>query len=57
MECEIIGGEALAGDETSEVGFFDLHNLPELSVRRVTKEQILKMCELHFNKKLEPVFD
>jgi ADP-ribose pyrophosphatase YjhB (NUDIX family) len=57
MECEIIGGEALAGDETSEVGFFDLNNLPELSVRRVTREQILKMCELHFNKKLEPIFD
>jgi ADP-ribose pyrophosphatase YjhB (NUDIX family) len=57
MECEIIGGEAMAGVETSEVGFYDINNLPELSVRRVTKDQILKLCELHFNKKLEPIFD
>ncbi len=57
MECEITGGEATAGIETSEVGFFDINNLPELSVRRVTKDQILKMYELFKNKELEPIFD
>ena len=57
MECEITGGEAKTGIETSDVGFFDIDNLPELSVRRVTKEQILKMYELHKNKELEPIFD
>lgn len=57
MECEIIGGEAKTGIETSDVGFFDIDHLPELSVRRVTKEQILKMYELHKNKTLEPIFD
>jgi ADP-ribose pyrophosphatase YjhB (NUDIX family) len=57
MECEIIGGKATAGIETSDVGFFAIDNLPELSVRRVTKEQVLKMFELHNNKELAPVFD
>jgi len=57
MECEITGGEAKIGIETSDVGFFSIDNLPELSVRRVTKEQIIKMFELYRNKELEPIFD
>jgi ADP-ribose pyrophosphatase YjhB (NUDIX family) len=57
MECEIIGGEAKTGIETSGVGFFDINSLPELSVRRVTKDQIVKMFELHKDKTLEPIFD
>ena len=57
MECEIIGGEAKTGIETSDVGFFDKDNLPELSTRRVTKDQVIKMFELHHDKTLEPIFD
>jgi ADP-ribose pyrophosphatase YjhB (NUDIX family) len=57
MECEIIGGEPSTGIETSDVGFFNIDDLPNLSVRRVTKEQILKMYELHKDKELEPIFD
>ena len=57
MECEIVGGEAKTGIETSDVGFFDIDNLPELSVRRVTKEQIREMYKLCNNKNLEPIFD
>jgi ADP-ribose pyrophosphatase YjhB (NUDIX family) len=57
MECEIIGGKAATGIETSAVDFFDIDNLPELSIRRVTKEQILKMFEMHSDKRLEPIFD
>lgn len=57
MECEIVGGEAKTGIETSDVGFFDIHNLPELSERRVTKEQVIQMYELYRNKNLEPIFD
>ena len=49
MECEIIGGEANPGLETSEVKFFDIDNLPELSERRVTKKQIMRMYELYLN--------
>ena len=57
MECEIIGGEAKTGIETSDVQFFSIDNLPELSERRVTEQQILKMCELYKNKNLAPIFD
>ncbi|WP_461629488.1 NUDIX hydrolase [Labilibaculum euxinus] len=57
MECEIVGGEAKIGLETSDVGFFDINDLPELSVRRVTKDQILKMYELYKNRNLQPIFD
>ncbi len=57
MECEIIGGQPQTGIETSDVGFFDISDLPELSERRVTKQQILKMHELYQNKDLAPIFD
>lgn len=57
MECEIIGGQPATGLETCGVDFFDIDNLPDLSVRRVTKEQIIKMCELYNNKNLAPIFD
>jgi len=57
MECEIIGGEPATGIETSDVGFFDINNLPELSERRVTKKQILEMYKLCKDKKLNPIFD
>lgn len=57
MESEIIGGEAMPGLETSAVGFFSIDDLPELSVRRVTKEQLIQMYELSQDKSLEPIFD
>lgn len=57
MECEIIGGQPQSGIETSDVGFFKVTDLPELSERRVTKEQILKMHELYENKEMRPIFD
>lgn len=57
MECEITGGQPQAGIETSDVGFFEITDLPELSIRRVTKEQILKMYELYKNKDMKPIFD
>jgi ADP-ribose pyrophosphatase YjhB (NUDIX family) len=44
--CEIIGGESKTSMETSEVVFFDVTNLPELSVARVTAKQIHRMMEL-----------
>lgn len=57
MECQIIGGNSTTGLETSDVGFFSIDNLPELSVRRVTEAQIRQMYELHNNPELEPIFD
>ena len=43
--CEIIGGEAAASAETSEVGFFGEDDLPDLSITRVTPWQIARMFE------------
>jgi len=57
MECEITGGQAQTGIETIDVGFFKISELPKLSERRVTKEQILKMYELYKDKELKPIFD
>jgi ADP-ribose pyrophosphatase YjhB (NUDIX family) len=41
--CEIIGGEARASDETSEVAFFARDALPPLSLGRTTAAQIERM--------------
>jgi ADP-ribose pyrophosphatase YjhB (NUDIX family) len=41
--CEIIGGEARASDETSEVAFFARNELPPLSLGRTTAAQIDSM--------------
>jgi ADP-ribose pyrophosphatase YjhB (NUDIX family) len=57
IECRITGGEAAPGIETSDVGFFSIENLPELSERRVTKKQMLQMYELAVNENVEPIFD
>lgn len=43
--CEIVGGEAAGGLETSDVGFFKEEELPELSVGRNTEKQIRTMFE------------
>lgn len=40
IRCEIIGGHAMTGIETSEVAFFSENELPPLSVERNTKTQI-----------------
>lgn len=45
IRCEIVGGTAAAGAETSEVGFFGVDELPELSVERNTESQIRTMFE------------
>jgi len=46
FQCEIIGGEPRASIETSGVDFFDINNLPELSIGRVTAKQIHRLFEL-----------
>ena len=45
--CEIIGGSAMAGVETSQVGFFAQDELPPLSTARVTASQI-DCCFQHY---------
>ncbi|WP_315899191.1 NUDIX hydrolase N-terminal domain-containing protein [Paenibacillus cremeus] len=43
--CRIVGGSALGGVETSEVGFFAEDDLPPLSVERNTEKQLHLMFE------------
>lgn len=40
IACEIVGGRAETGIETSEVAFFSEDGLPELSIERNTESQI-----------------
>ncbi|KIL39449.1 ADP-ribose pyrophosphatase [Gordoniibacillus kamchatkensis] len=45
IQCEIVGGAATAGLETSDVRFFADNELPKLSVDRNTESQIRLMFE------------
>jgi hypothetical protein len=55
--CEIIGGEARPSNETSDVGFFPLDDLPPLSVGRSTAMQIELMFRHYKNPGLATEFD
>lgn len=55
--CEIIGGEALSGIETSEVAFFGMDELPELSQERNTEAQVKTMFQFLSNPNLETILD
>lgn len=55
IQCEIIGGQAQSGIETSEVAFFDENELPKLSVARNTKSQI-QLAFKHLHNPQEPVY-
>ncbi len=45
VRCEIVGGEVATSHETDAVGFFSEHELPELSLARVTPSQIARCFE------------
>jgi ADP-ribose pyrophosphatase YjhB (NUDIX family) len=55
--CEIIGGEARASDETSEVAFFARNELPALSLGRTTAAQIDRMFHHGEHPELAADFD
>ncbi len=55
--CKETGGKLGGGLETSEVEFFSLNELPELSVERNTVSQIELMYEFLKNPEKEIVFD
>lgn len=50
IECEIVGGQATEGAETSEVRFFYENGLPELSIERNTESQIRMVFRLRNTK-------
>lgn len=49
IACEIIGGEARSGIETSNVAFFHKNELPTLSIDRNTESQIMQMFDQYDN--------
>jgi ADP-ribose pyrophosphatase YjhB (NUDIX family) len=55
--CALVGGTETVSAETDGVGFFDEANLPELSITRVTRGQVLRMFEHYRNPELPPDFD
>jgi ADP-ribose pyrophosphatase YjhB (NUDIX family) len=55
--CELTGGAARPGLETSDVGFFAEDALPELSIARVTEAQIRRMFEHRRRPELPADFD
>jgi ADP-ribose pyrophosphatase YjhB (NUDIX family) len=57
VACSISGGQAEGGMETSEVGFFPLDELPELSLERNTADQIRKAAALYSDPSLPVICD
>jgi len=55
--CELTGGEATPSDETSDVGFFALDELPRLSAGRSTAAQIALMFQHAADPSLAADFD
>lgn len=47
FDCEIISGSFQKNLETSHIGFFNLENLPILSQKRTTKEQLMILADRH----------
>ncbi|MBP1991098.1 NUDIX hydrolase [Paenibacillus eucommiae] len=55
--CQITGGEAAGGLETSEVGFFEEEHLPVLSAERNTVAQVKTMFEFLRNPEKAVILD
>lgn len=55
--CDITGGEARGSYETTDVAFFPLDQLPELSTGRTTARQIERMYEHHLRREMPTEFD
>ncbi len=55
--CEIIGGEATVGIETSSIQFFSENSLPKLSTSRITESQIHSLFEFLRMPEKETLFD
>ena len=55
--CEFIDGDFIENIETLESRFFSLDKLPELSLVRNTKEQIVDCFKVYENKIVDTIFD
>ena len=57
IQCEIRSGQAKAGFEASDVGFFSRNQLPPLSKDRILKPQIERLFDMYADEKQAPIFD
>ncbi len=57
IRCEPAGGSLMAGMETSEVKYFGLDELPELSTERITASQIQLLFEYLYDPGKPVAFD
>lgn len=55
--CKKLNDNIAVGAETSDVGWFNENDLPELSTPRNTADQIKLMFQYHRGEKTEPCFD
>ena len=55
--CELTGGSPKVSRETGAVGFFREDEIPELSVARITRDQVRRLFEHHHNPHLPTDFD
>ena len=55
--CEMVGGSPQENIEVSEIDFFAVDNLPQLSQRRTIIEDIRLLFEHHNNTSLPAIFD
>jgi len=55
--CELLGGDAASSIETEAAGFFRENELPELSIDRVTPEQLARLFEHSRRPELPVDFD
>ncbi|KAF0238401.1 MAG: hypothetical protein FD181_1051 [Prolixibacteraceae bacterium] len=55
--CKQLDNNTSTGSETSDVGWFNEHELPELSTPRNTADQIKLMFQYHRGEKTESCFD
>ena len=51
FHCELIGGEAKANIEISEIDFFSMDHLPPLSTPRITAKQLVTLYDAIINSK------
>lgn len=57
IQCHLIGGEAVKGIETSDIGFFTEDQLPPLSYRRNTTAQLAMLFEFLRDRHKEVIVD
>lgn len=57
LHCEKQNNNISTGSETSDVGWFNVNELPPLSLPRNTADQIKMMLEYHRGERTEPYFD